>query len=202
MFTGIVQEVGVLRDRSWAGPSLRFRIQGPRIAAGLKAGDSIACNGVCLTAEEVLADGFLAAAVPETLSCTTLGDLVPGDGINLEPALTAGTPLGGHFVQGHVDGIAEVTEVKTLPGDGGKELVVRVPSGHLRYCVAKGSFALQGVSLTIASLAGDRLRFALVPHTLSHTTLDKAAPGHRLNFEVDMLGKYVERLLEGRVHGV
>lgn len=197
MFTGIVQEVGVLKDkdRSSAGPALRLRIQGPRIAAGLKVGDSVSCNGVCLTAEEVFPDGFSATAVPETLSCTTLGDLVPGDGINLEPALAVGAPLGGHFMQGHVDGIAEVAEVKALPGDGGKELTVRLPAGFLKYCVAKGSFGLHGVSLTIASLDGDRIRFALVPHTLSHTTLDKAAPGHRLNFEVDMLGKYVERLL-------
>jgi riboflavin synthase len=214
MFTGIVQEVGVLQDRSAAGSAVRFRIRGARVAAGLKPGDSVACNGVCLTAEEVFADGFAATAVPETLGCTTLGDLAPGDGINLEPALSVGAPLGGHFLQGHVDGLAEVTEVKTLPGEGGKELTVRLPSAFLRYCVAKGSIGLHGVSLTIAALADDRVRFALVPHTLSHTTLDKARPGHRLNFEVDMLGKYVERLLsmglpggaagpsESRVHGV
>lgn len=206
MFTGIVQEVGVLREQSAHGPALRFRFQSPSIAAGLKIGDSVACNGVCLTAEEVLADGFSATAVPETLSRTTLGDLKDGDGINLEPALAVGTPLGGHFMQGHVDGVAEVDSVLPLTGGGGKELTVRIPADFGKYCVEKGSFGLNGVSLTIARLEGDRhhpkLTFALVPHTLAHTTLDRAAPGTRLNFEVDMLGKYVERLLEYRNHGV
>ena len=202
MFTGIVQEVGVLRARISAGPAIRFQVQAPRIAAGLKPGDSVACSGTCLTAEEILPDGFTATAVPETLSRTTLGSLREGDRLNLEPALSAGTPLGGHFMQGHVDGVAEVAEVRVLDGDGGKELEVRIPPGFQRYCVEKGSFGLHGVSLTIAGIRGDRLRFALVPHTLAHTTLDQAAPGTRLNFEVDLLGKYVERLLEARGHGV
>lgn len=201
MFTGIVQEVGVLRNRTASGPALRFHIQAPRIAPGLKPGDSVAVNGVCLTAEEVLPDGFTATAVPETLSRTTLGTLRQGDGLNLEPALAAGAPVGGHFMQGHVDGVCEVAEVRALAGGGGKELAVRLPAPYLRYCVEKGSFGLHGVSLTIADLSGDKvpvLKFALVPHTLAHTTLDKAAPGDRLNFEVDMLGKYVERLLMHR----
>lgn len=208
MFTGIVQEVGVLRERLAAGPAVRFRVQSARVAPGLKVGDSVACNGVCLTAETVAEDSFTATAVPETLSRTTLGELQAGDGINLEPALAVGTPLGGHFMQGHVDGVCEVTSVKELPGGGGKELTVRLPAGYPRYCIEKGSFGLHGVSLTIAGLDGDALRFALVPHTLAHTTLDKAAPGRRLNFEVDMLGKYVERLLErradpiGKAHGI
>lgn len=202
MFTGIVQEVGVLRARISAGPAIRLQVQAPRIAAGLKPGDSVACSGTCLTAEEILPDGFTATAVPETLSRTTLGSLREGERLNLEPALTAGTPLGGHFMQGHVDGVAEVTDVRVLGGDGGKDLEVRLPPGFLRYCVEKGSFGLHGVSLTIAGIRGDRLRFALVPHTLAHTTLDQAAPGTRLNFEVDLLGKYVERLLESRGHGV
>lgn len=201
MFTGIVQEVGILRDRASAGPAVRFRFHAPRIATGLKPGDSVACNGVCLTAEEVFSDGFTATAVPETLSRTALGALSKGDGINLEPALAVGAPLGGHFMQGHVDGVGEVAEVRALPAGGGKEVTVRIPADFTRYCVEKGSFGLHGVSLTIAGLDGNRLRFALVPHTLAHTTLDKAAPGDRLNFEVDMLGKYVERILLHRSSG-
>lgn len=205
MFTGIVQEVGVLRERHAAGPAVRFRVQAVRIAPSLKVGDSVACNGVCLTAETVTDDGFTATAVPETLSRTALGELHAGDGINLEPALAVGAPLGGHFMQGHVDGVCEVSGVKELPGGGGKELSVRLPAGYARYCVEKGAFGLHGVSLTIAGVegpGGDTLRFALVPHTLAHTTLDRAAPGGRLNFEVDMLGKYVERLLQHRADAV
>jgi riboflavin synthase alpha subunit len=133
--------------------------------------------------------------VPETLARTALGELAVGDGVNLEPALKAGTPLGGHFVQGHVDGTAEVVELRELAGGEGCELFVRIPGDFARYCVAKGSFCLHGVSLTIASLEGMLLRFALVPHTLSHTNLGAAKAGARLNFEVDLLGKYVERLL-------
>lgn len=195
MFTGIVQEVGILRNRSSAGPAVRFHFRAPEIAKGLKPGYSVACNGICLTAEEVSTDGFSATAVPETLARTALGVLKTGDGINLEPALAAGAPLGGHFMQGHVDGVGEVTEVRALPGGGGKELRFRIPEAYMRYCVEKGSFGLHGVSLTIADLEGGALRFALVPHTLAHTTLDRAVPGDRLNFEVDMLGKYVERIL-------
>jgi riboflavin synthase len=191
-----------LREKTALGPAVRFRVEAPGIASGLKVGDSVSCNGVCLTAETVLTDGFTATAVPETLSRTNLGTLDIGDGINLEPALAVGTPLGGHFMQGHVDAVAEVSAVKPLPGGGGKELSVRIPAAYTRYCIEKGSFGLNGVSLTIAALEGDVLRFALVPHTLSHTTLDAAAPGTRLNFEVDMLGKYVERLLEARRNGV
>ncbi|HLP40076.1 MAG TPA: riboflavin synthase [Fibrobacteria bacterium] len=201
MFTGIVQELGKVAECGSVGPSLRFRITAPRIAAGLKMGDSVACNGVCLTAEQVFPDGFAVTAVPETLSRTALGDLGPGGTLNLEPALSVGTPLGGHFMQGHVDGVAEVTEVRALPNGGGKELTVRIPRDFARYCVEKGSFGLHGVSLTIAAAEGadgELIRFALVPHTLAHTTLDSAVPGQRLNFEVDMLGKYVERLLAAR----
>jgi riboflavin synthase len=195
MFTGIVLEVGGLREKIPHGPALRFRFEAPGTAQGLQSGDSVSCNGVCLTAEEVTPSGFTATAVPETLTRTALGDLQTGDAVNLEPALKAGTPLGGHFVQGHVDGTAEVVDFKELAGGGGRELRVRMPAAFSRYCVEKGSFALHGVSLTIAGIEEDVLRFALVPHTLSHTNLASVAAGTRLNFEVDLLGKYVEKLL-------
>src|SRR4051812_11266364 len=195
MFTGIVEEVGVLRERIPSGPAIRLRLSAPRIAPGLKLGDSVSCNGVCLTVEEILPDGFSATAVPETLARTTLGKARVADAFNLEPALKAGSPMGGHIVQGHIDGVATVTGIRELPGGGGKELSVRVPSEFSRYCVEKGSFALHGASLTIAGVEKDVLRFALVPHTLAHTNLGKAAVGDKVNFEVDLVGKYVEKML-------
>jgi riboflavin synthase len=195
MFTGIVEEVGVIREKIPAGPALRFRLTAPGVARGLKPGDSVACNGVCLTAEEVFPDGFTATAVPETLRRTTLGSARQGDAVNLEGALKAGSPMGGHIVQGHVDGVGEVSGWRDLPGGGGKELTIRIPHDFTRYCVEKGSLALHGVSLTIAGIEADGLRIALVPHTLSHTNLGGMHPGAALNFEVDLVGKYVEKLL-------
>ena len=199
MFTGIVEEVGNIAERIPQGAAIRFRMRAPGIAKALKIGDSVACDGVCLTAETVSPEGFTATAVPETLARTTLASARAGDRMNLEAALKAGSPLGGHIVQGHVDGQAEVVAWKSLQGsdgrDAGKELTVRVPGEFARYCVEKGSFALHGASLTIAAKAGDTLRFALVPHTLTATNLGAKAPGDRLNFEVDILGKYVESLL-------
>jgi riboflavin synthase len=199
MFTGIVEEVGTIGERIPQGAAVRFRIRAPSIARTLKVGDSVSCDGVCLTAETVSPEGFAATAVPETLSRTTLAGARPGDRLNLEAALKAGSPMGGHIVQGHVDGQAEVLAWKALQGadgrDAGKELTVRIPAAYERYCVEKGSFALHGVSLTIAAKLGDTLRFALVPHTLAATNLGGKAPGDRLNFEVDILGKYVESLL-------
>jgi riboflavin synthase len=195
MFTGIVEEVGLIREKIPVGNALRFRVGGPSVARGLKAGDSVSCNGVCLTAEEIFPDGFSATAVPETLDRSTLGNLAKGDPVNLEAALKAGSPMGGHIVQGHVDGVATVSAWRDLPAGAGKELTIRIPPALARYCVEKGSLALHGVSLTIAAVAGESLRIALVPHTLAHTNLGGMRAGDRLNFEVDLIGKYVEKLL-------
>jgi riboflavin synthase len=195
MFTGIVEEVGVIRDKMPVGPALRFRITAPKTATGLKPGDSVACNGVCLTAEEIFPDGFTATAVPETLDRTALGAAAKGDGLNLEAALKAGAPMGGHIVQGHIDGVGRVAAWKDLPDGSGRELTIRIPEAFTRYCVEKGSIALHGVSLTIASIDGDAIRIALVPHTLSHTNLGRMQVGAQINFEVDVVGKYVEKLL-------
>lgn len=200
MFTGIVEEVGVIREKIPVGPALRFRLTAPGVAQGLKPGDSVSCNGVCLTAETIFPDGFTATAVPETVERTTLGAIGKGDAVNLESALRAGSPMGGHIVQGHVDGVAEVTAWKDLPDGSGRELSIRVPESFARYCVEKGSLALHGVSLTIAGIEGGGIRIALVPHTLSHTNLGRMKAGDKLNFEVDLVGKYVEKLL-GFVNG-
>ena len=195
MFTGIIEEVGVIRERIPAGPALRFRLTAPKVVNGLKPGDSVACNGVCLTAEEIFPDGFTATAVPETLRRTALGSIALGDAVNLEAALKAGAPMGGHIVQGHVDGVGEVAGWKDLPDGSGRELSVLIPEAFTRYCVEKGSIALHGVSLTIAGIEGTRIRIALVPHTLAHTNLGRMRAGETLNFEVDLVGKYVEKLL-------
>jgi riboflavin synthase len=206
MFTGIVQEMGTIRGRIPAGTAIRFSIEAPRVAPRLAIGDSVACDGVCLTVETLSPTGFTACAIPETLSKTTLSSWALGGPVNLESALTAATPLGGHFVLGHTDGTCEVTAVRHLGADGesGREIEVRLPDEFAPFCVYKGSICLSGVSLTIASVEGTRVRVALIPHTVQETTLQFALPGGRLNFEVDILAKHVERQLAARfgAHGV
>jgi riboflavin synthase len=156
-------------------------------------GDSVAVNGVCLTAVEA-ADGTLAFdAVPETLARTSLGRLAPGAPVNLEPALRAGDPMGGHGLQGHVDGLARVRSVE--PEGEGRRIWIDTPPGLLRYAVEKGSIAVDGVSLTVAALDDAGFAVALIPHTLAETTLGELAPGDDVNLEVDVLAKYVERLV-------
>jgi riboflavin synthase alpha subunit len=200
VFTGIVREVGRVEAVEPA-PSggVRLRIAAPETAPRAGEGDSVAVNGACLTVTGPPgADGTLAFdAVPETLARTTLGDLRAGDPVNLEPALRAGDPLGGHVVQGHVDGVATVTAAE--PEGDGARLTVELPESLVHLAVEKGSIALDGVSLTIAALDGPRIEIALVPHTLAATTLGRAGPGARLNVEADILAKHVERLLEARV---
>jgi riboflavin synthase len=188
MFTGIVKELGRIEAVEETADGVRLRVRGPETAARVSVGDSVSVSGVCLTAVDA-ADGVLAFdVVPETLRRSTLGGLAPGETVNLEPALQAGDPVGGHFVQGHVDGIAHIREV-TAEG-----LQVEAPPEILRYCVEKGSIALDGVSLTIAALNGEAFAVALVPHTKEVTTLGAVTPGDELNVEVDMLAKYIEKL--------
>jgi riboflavin synthase len=196
MFTGIVRECGRIVSVEGDGEGLTLSVEAPGTAARLAVGDSISIDGVCLTAANI-EDGRVALhAVPETLSRSTLGALVAGDLVNVEPALRAGEPLGGHYVQGHVDAVGRVRSVE--PEGDGVRVVVDAPSDLLRYCVEKGSIALDGVSLTIADLEPDAFAVALVPHTLQATTLAALAPGDAVNLEVDVLAKYVERLLETR----
>jgi len=185
MFTGIVRERG--RVASFDGGRLV-------VAATIHAvaGDSVAVAGVCLTVVE-RGDGTLAFDVsPETLARSTLGALGAGDEVNLEPALRAGEPLGGHIVQGHVDGVG------TLRGPAGDLTWFDVPAAILRYCVEKGSITVDGTSLTVAALDDDGFAVALIPQTLAVTTLGALAPGDAVNLEVDVLAKYVERLTMDR----
>ena len=197
MFTGIVREVGsVVTTRGGAG-GVRLEIAAPRTAPLVEVGGSVSINGVCLTAESVDGDSLVFHAVPETLSRSTLGDLATGAAVNLEPALLAGDALGGHIVQGHVDGVGRVQSVEA-EGEG-LRVIVEAPAEILRYCVEKGSITVEGVSLTIAELHDDAFGVALIPHTLAETTLATLEPGRHVNLEVDVLAKYVERLLAPRL---
>ncbi|MEO8290488.1 MAG: riboflavin synthase [Gaiellaceae bacterium] len=188
MFTGIVREVGRVKAVEERGDVVRLLVRAPETAAGVAVGDSVSLAGVCLTAVEV-ADGTVAFdAVPETLRRSTLGRLATGAGVNVEPALRAGEPLGGHIVQGHVDGVGRVRRVSE------EGIEVEAAADILRYLVEKGSIALEGVSLTIAALGADSFTVALIPHTRDVTTLGQVEVGDEVNLEVDVVAKYVERL--------
>ncbi len=190
MFTGIVRELGEVEAVSARGDGARLEVRAPETAAGTGVGDSVAVNGACLTAVAA-DDGVLAFdVVAETLRRTSLGRLTPGSRVNLEPALRAGEPLGGHLVQGHVDGVGRVRRVDA------EGLEIAAPENLLRYCVEKGSIAVEGVSLTIAGLGESSFSVALVPHTREATTLGAASEGDELNLEADIVAKHVERLLE------
>jgi riboflavin synthase len=192
VFTGIVRERGRVVAARRNGSGLELRVAAPETADTTSVGDSVAVAGCCLTAVATK-DGELAFdAVPETLARTTLGELAEGAEVNLEPALRAGEPLGGHYVQGHVDGVGRVRSLE--PEGDGAQLTLDIPQELLRYCAEKGSLAVDGVSLTIAALGDDTVEIALVPHTLAATTLGSLSTGAPVNLEVDVLAKYVERL--------
>jgi riboflavin synthase len=192
MFTGLVQDIGSIESVDGGADGARLRIAtklGPEIGLG----DSIAVNGVCLTATEADASGFATEAMNQTLEVTVIGALEPGARVNLELATRADERLGGHIVQGHADGSGRVLEVTE---DGfARRVRVEIPPELLRYVVDKGSVALNGVSLTVATLGDSWVEVSLIPETLERTNLGDAAPGDPLNVEVDVLAKYVERLL-------
>ncbi|HWO79428.1 riboflavin synthase [Gaiella sp.] len=196
MFTGIVREVGRVVSADGGESGRTLVVEAPETAASTAVGDSVSIGGVCLTAESVDAGRIRFHAVTETLRRTSLGRLAAGGEVNVEPALRAGEPLGGHVVQGHVDGLGRISSVE-WEGDG-LRVVVEASPEILRYCVEKGSITVDGVSLTVAELLEDAFAVALVPHTLSATTLRDLAPGQAVNLEVDVLAKYVERLLAPR----
>ncbi len=191
-----MRELGRVVSADGDEEGLALTVEAPATAAQLAVGDSVAIDGVCLTAEEVEDGRVSLTAVPETLARSNLGALVVGDLVNVEPAVRVGEPLGGHYVQGHVDAVGRVRSVER-EGDG-LRVVIDASPDLLRFCVEKGSIALDGVSLTIAGLEAETFAVALVPHTLEATTLGALAPGDGVNLEVDVLAKYVERLLETR----
>ena len=208
MFTGIVEEVGTLVQRQDGADSAVLRIRARTALQGVALGDSIAVNGVCLTVTGVAPDGDSAVwstdVMAETLRRSSLGGLQPGDPVNLERAVTPTTRLGGHIVQGHVDGVGTV--VSRTPGDDWEVVRIAVPAELSRYVVEKGSITVDGVSLTVSALAdggpGESAQpwfeVSLIPTTLRETTLGTRAPGDPVNLEVDVIAKYVERLLGAR----
>jgi riboflavin synthase alpha subunit len=195
VFSGIIARIGVLEEsrREATGQRLVVRADLGRVP---EPGESIAVNGVCLTVERADTARFEAVAVGETLRRTTLGALVPGARLNLEPALRAGDPIGGHWVQGHVDGVGIVRGVERAGSD--VRLAIEIPDSLRRFVAVKGSVAVDGVSLTVADWDDPRAVLALVPYTLAHTTASEYAPGRKVNLEVDILARYLDRLLEAR----
>jgi riboflavin synthase len=196
MFTGIVEERGTVRE---AG-AFRLVVGCGTVVADSDVGASVSVNGVCLTVVARNADDLAFDLSEETLARSALGRLAPGDPVNLERPVTLAARLGGHLVQGHVDGVAEVSGIER-GDDGAALLTIRVPEGLLRYAVEKGSITVDGVSLTIAEIAGEGIRLALIPHTLAVTTLGTAVPGDLVNLEVDVIAKYVERLMAEEKEG-
>jgi riboflavin synthase len=194
MFTGIIQELGRVVSFDPHSEGARLKTSCRSVLTDAKIGASIAVNGACLTVVEMDDQGFTADLAPETLKKTNLGDLKPGAPVNLERPLAVSGRLDGHFVLGHVDGTADVTALDEL-GDDNWWLQIRVPKLLERYVVSKGSVALDGISLTVAALNNEIASFTIIPHTYQHTTLHSYKPGMRLNIEVDILAKHVEKLL-------
>jgi riboflavin synthase len=192
LFTGLVQGIGSVAALDATDAGARLRIE-TSLAGELRAGDSVAVNGVCLTAAELGDGGFTADAMNETLARSTLSVLAPGSQVNLELPLRAGDRLGGHVVQGHVDGVGAVAEVS--PDGFARRIRIEAPPEVLRYVIEKGSIAVDGVSLTVAELDDRSFTVSLIPETLQRTNLGLAGPGDRVNLEVDVLAKYVEKLV-------
>ena len=200
MFTGIVRERGRVLVCRRNGTVMRLQIDAPTLPAMTNPGDSVSVQGCCLTIVDNSAGALSFDVIHESLERTTLGSLSIGDDVNLEPALRAGEPLGGHYVQGHVDGVGCVASVET-EGESRRVWIDTLPE-LLRYCVEKGSIAVAGVSLTITAVRDGAFEVALIPHTLEQTTLGAAQPGDELNIEVDILAKYVEKLVHpGTISG-
>jgi len=198
VFTGLVEEVGRVSSL-WGGEILRLSICAGRVSEDARVGDSVSVNGACLTVGEVDGMTLTFFAMPETLRRTALGDLGAGSPVNLERAMSAGSRFGGHIVQGHVDGVGEARGVRP---EGNAEIwEFAAPEAVLRYCVEKGSICVDGMSLTIVSIGESTFTVSILPQTRANTNLGELEAGSRVNLEADIIGKYVERLLEPRQVG-
>jgi len=196
MFTGIVEEVGVLRSLRVGATSAVLEVAATVVSGGCAVGDSILTDGVCLTVTDVSPSGFTADVMPETVRRSTLSERRPGDRLNLERALTLQSRLGGHLVSGHSDGVGAVVSV--TPERNALVVEFEVPAAVGLVSVAQGSIAVDGVSLTIVAVDGARLRVSLIPHTAAVTTLSRLKPGVRVNLEADLIAKYVHAFVAGR----
>ena len=193
MFTGIIEELGEVVALRTTGDAALLRLRGPLVTEGTAPGDSVAVNGACLTVVEIGDGEFTADVMAETLERSNIAGLAPGDRVNLERPMRLGGRLGGHLVQGHVDGTATLLDRE--PGENWETVTVSLPLALARYVVEKGSITVDGVSLTVVEAAPDSFTVAVIPHTAEVTTLGRRVAGERVNLEVDVTAKYVERLL-------
>ncbi len=196
MFTGIVETLGTVTGIEGGPDGKRFTIESELVTSDLEVGDSVAVNGVCLTATALTGTEFTVETIVETLARTNLGSIEIGTGVNLERAMPATGRFDGHVVQGHVDGTGVIARIE--PEGNGQRWTISAAAGLLRYVVEKGSITVNGVSLTVAGVGHDTFQIALIPHTLDVTSFGDAVVGDAVNLEVDILAKYVERLLEAR----
>lgn len=195
MFTGIIEEIGHIRTIKRGARSAVLEIAAHTITDDLKIGDSVAVNGVCLTATHVSPQSFTADAMPETLSRSNLGALKPGSPVNLERAMQLGNRLGGHIVSGHIDSLATITDIHR--DDNALWIMLAAPTDLQRYIIEKGSVALDGVSLTVADVESCGFAVSLIPHTTANTTFATRRVGDKINLECDIIGKFVEQLMPG-----
>lgn len=195
MFTGLVEEVGCVEKLEQLTDAVRLTVHGPLVTSDAAPGDSIAVDGVCLTVVDKLPEGFTADVMQETLNRSRLGSYEVGSRVNLERALAAGARLGGHIVQGHVDGVGEL--LSRTPSEHWEVLRFALPTDLARYVVKKGSIAINGTSLTVSAVGEDFLEVSLIPTTLADTTFGEMAVGEPVNLEVDVVAKYVEKMVGG-----
>ena len=196
MFTGIIEELGSVKAIETLPDAIRLTIEGPLVVSDVNRGDSISVSGACLTAVEHDGTSFTADVMQETLKLTSLDGIKVGDPVNLERAMTAATRFGGHVVLGHVDGVGQV--ISREPSDNWEWVRISVPKELMKYVVLKGSITLDGISLTVNEMGDDWVGLSLIPETLAVTTLGSKQPGARVNVEVDVMAKHIERLMETR----
>jgi riboflavin synthase len=201
MFTGLIQQTGTIAALDKSAGTARLRISAPGLASQLKEGDSVAVSGVCLTALSPTSNSFEADLAQETIARTSLSQLSPGRIVNLELPIPAGTPLGGHIVQGHVDCAGSLISLeRATSGSDDRWLEIEMPEALTRYVVEKGSITVEGISLTVANISGARVRIAIIPHTYTATNLHTLSPSDKVNIEVDVLARYAEKQQQEKAH--